>query len=81
MAWQRGFNHQALSELGSLTARLVRLTALQQIRRGQAQLASLGVGTPDIAQAYSAYAKEESQKLVESEESVLLIVTTKESTF
>lgn len=69
-----------LADLGSLTARLVRLVALQQMKQGQAQLASMGVRA-DIAKAYAHFAAQESRKLKTPQEDVLHIVTTKESTF
>jgi hypothetical protein len=80
MAWRRGINHQVLADLGSLTARLVRLVALRQIKQGQAQLASMGVRA-DIAKVYASFAKQEARKLQTPQEDVLHIVTTKESTF
>lgn len=80
MAWQRGINHQALSDLGSLTARLVRLVALQQVQRGQTQLSAMGVKT-DFSKAYANFARQEAKKLKPSQENSLLIVTTKGSAF
>jgi hypothetical protein len=80
MAWRRGINHQALSDLGSLTARLVRLVAFQQVSRGQAQLAAMGV-TTDFSGAYATFSRQEARKLKPPQESSLLIVTTKGSIF
>lgn len=80
MAWRSGFNHQAITNLGTLTARLIRMVALQQVRRSQAQLTALGVKS-DFSQMYEDFARKESTKYKASGDDVLLIVTTNESTF
>lgn len=80
MAWRRGINHQALSDLGTLTARLVRLMALRQMKRGQEQLRAMGV-KDDFVKPYVAFVKDESQKMKPLQESGLHIVTTKGSAF
>jgi hypothetical protein len=80
MAWRRGYNHQALADLSSLTARLVRLAAFQQLQRGQLQLNTLGLNT-NFLETYADFARTEPLKLQPSQDNGLLIVTTKGKAF
>lgn len=81
MAWRMGPPKFAvLQDLGALTARLIRLGALAQVSRGQAQLRAAGMDA-DLVSAYKGYAIQASKSLKTEKESLLNVCTTSRSTF
>ena len=71
MPWRQGVNHQELNALGALVARLIRLVALKQLNRVQAQLNAFGAKT-NLAEVYKEFVKTEA---------TTNIITTNKGTF
>ena len=73
-----------MNMLGNLTARLIRLTAFEKIKRGEAQLCAYGL-PPGLVAKYSEHAVAERHVLIPQKSKVLenrvLVVETEESEF
>jgi hypothetical protein len=81
MAWRfRPRAFAILNNLSLLTSRLIRLGAYAQLERGEAQIRAAGVPA-DLISAYRNFAYEESRKIIEEEQSLLVTRTTQRSTF
>ena len=64
MSWRQGpQDFSQLNLLGNLTARLIRLTAFEKIKRGEAQLCAYGL-PPGLVSKYSEYATSERYVLI-----------------
>ena len=83
MTWHSGPQDlHKLKELGTLTARLIRLTAFVQLSRGEAQLRARGASI-SFTDLYKEFARAEADKLKEKPTKKIYVKVTpsKESTF
>ncbi len=71
MSWRQGpQDFSKLNMLGNLAARLIRLTAFEKIKRGEAQLCAHGL-PPGLSEMYSQHAIAERYILIPQKEEVL----------
>lgn len=85
MSWRQGpQDFSRLHNLGNITARLIRITAFEKIKRGEAQLCSYGL-PPGLVAAYKEHALAERHTLIPQKdddlENHLNITVTERSVF
>jgi len=85
MSWRQGpQDFSRLHNLGNITARLIRITAFEKVKRGEAQLCAYGL-PPGMVAAYKKHALAERHTLIPQNkddlESYLTVIETERSVF